>query len=141
MLLCGLSLLSISLVPPGHPHIVMAIALFGKMCITFSFGVIFLFITELLPTEIRTTGLGTASFIGRWGILILLVLCFSFYSYSFYHFLSPTSALLLNLPQVWRYVSSLGGNLGKGPGHALPYCHGGLCFYCPVRSFRLCSCV
>jgi len=67
MLLCGLSLLSISLVPANHPNTVMAIALFGKMCITFSFGVIFLFAAELFPTEIRTSGIGSASFVGRFG--------------------------------------------------------------------------
>ena len=37
----------------------------GKMCITFSFGVIFLYGAELFPTEIRTSGLGSASFVGR----------------------------------------------------------------------------
>ena len=37
----------------------------GKMCITFSFGVIFLYGAELFPTEIRTSGIGSASFVGR----------------------------------------------------------------------------
>jgi len=65
MLLCGLSLLSISLVPEGFPTLILVIALFGKMCITFSFGVIFLYGAELFPTEIRTSGIGSASFVGR----------------------------------------------------------------------------
>jgi len=67
MLLCGVSLLSISFVPEGHPTVVLVIALFGKMCITFSFGVIFLYGAELFPTEIRTSGIGSASFVGRFG--------------------------------------------------------------------------
>jgi len=67
MLLCGISLLSISLVPEGQPTLVLVIALFGKMCITFSFGVIFLYGAELFPTEIRTSGIGSASFVGRFG--------------------------------------------------------------------------
>ena len=44
----------------------------GKMCITFSFGVIFLYGAELFPTEIRTSGLGSASFVGRFFTSITL---------------------------------------------------------------------
>jgi hypothetical protein len=43
----------------------MALALIGKTCITFSFGVLFLYVNELFPTEIRTSACGSASFIGE----------------------------------------------------------------------------
>ena len=45
----------------------MVLALWGKTCITFSFGVLFLYGNELIPTEIRTSGTGSASFIGKRG--------------------------------------------------------------------------
>ena len=37
------------------------------MCITFSWAVLFLYNAELFPTEIRTSGIGSASFVGRLG--------------------------------------------------------------------------
>ena len=70
MILCGASLLSIMLVPRGvyaNDWPATAVALFGKMCITFSWAVLFLYSAELFPTEIRTSGIGSASFIGRFG--------------------------------------------------------------------------
>ena len=37
----------------------------GKMCITFSFAVIFILCAEIFPTEVRNSGIGSASFVGR----------------------------------------------------------------------------
>ena len=45
---------------------VVAVTLLGKLCITFSWAVLFLYTAELLPTEVRTSGIGSASFLGRW---------------------------------------------------------------------------
>ena len=73
MLLCGVSLVSIILVPKGMFHNdwpVMILTLFGKMCVTFSWGVLFLYNAELFPTEVRTSGIGSASFIGRFGGMV-----------------------------------------------------------------------
>ena len=42
----------------------------GKMCITFSWAVLFLYTAELLPTELRTSGIGSSSFLGRFGGMI-----------------------------------------------------------------------
>eukprot|EP00092_Neocalanus_flemingeri_P018838 GFUD01020396.1.p1 GENE.GFUD01020396.1~~GFUD01020396.1.p1 ORF type:complete len:549 (+),score=92.66 GFUD01020396.1:57-1703(+) len=70
MILCGASLLSIMLVPRGvyaNDWPAMVVALFGKMCITFSWAVLFLYSAEIFPTEIRTSAIGSASFIGRFG--------------------------------------------------------------------------
>ena len=44
---------------------VVAVTLLGKLCITFSWAVLFLYTSELLPTELRNSGIGTASFIAR----------------------------------------------------------------------------
>ena len=48
----------------------VAVTLVGKMCITFSWAVLFLYTAELLPTEVRTSGIGSSSFIGRFGGMI-----------------------------------------------------------------------
>ena len=45
----------------------VVVTLVGKMCITFSWAVLFLYTAELLPTEVRTSGIGSSSFIGRFG--------------------------------------------------------------------------
>ena len=44
---------------------VAAVTLLGKLCITFSWAVLFLYTAELLPTELRNSGIGSASFIAR----------------------------------------------------------------------------
>ena len=63
MMLCGLSLLSIMLVPRGvfpQDWPAMVLALLGKTCITFSWAVLFLYSAELFPTQIRASGIGSA---------------------------------------------------------------------------------
>ena len=40
------------------------------MCVTFSWGVLFLYNAELFPTEVRTSGIGSASFVGRFGGMV-----------------------------------------------------------------------
>ena len=73
MFLCGLSLVSTALIPRDTFHMdwaVMVLTLFGKMCITFSWGVLFLYNAELFPTEVRTSGIGSASFVGRFGGMV-----------------------------------------------------------------------
>ena len=46
------------------------LSLIGKMCVTFSWGVLFLYNAELFPTEVRTSGIGSASFVGRFGGMV-----------------------------------------------------------------------
>merc|ERR550517_2290085 len=48
----------------------MVLTLFGKMCVTFSWGVLFLYNAELFPTEVRTSGIGSCSFVGRFGGMV-----------------------------------------------------------------------
>ena len=70
ILLCGLSLLTIVCIPQGNNWAIVALTLFGKMCVTFSWGVLFLYNAELFPTEVRTSGIGSASFVGRFGGMV-----------------------------------------------------------------------
>ena len=67
----GLSLLSLTLIPKGlfpHDWPILVVALVSKMSITFTFGTIFLYTGELFPTEVRTSGIGSANFIGELSI-------------------------------------------------------------------------
>ena len=64
----GFSLLSLALIPKGvftHDWPILVVALVSKMSITFTFGTIFLYTGELFPTEVRTSGIGSANFIGE----------------------------------------------------------------------------
>ena len=71
ILLCGVSLLSIVCIPTGvSDWLAVALTLFGKMCVTFSWGVLFLYNAELFPTEVRTSGIGSCSFVGRFGGMV-----------------------------------------------------------------------
>lgn len=70
MLAAGLSLLSILAVPSDNPDWAwakVAIARLGKAIITFCFAAVYLYTAELFPTVMRTTGLGTSSFMARFG--------------------------------------------------------------------------
>jgi len=74
LILCGLSLLCILFVPiqeeGSRNWPAMILSLFGKFCITFSFAVVYLYSAELFPTEIRTTGIGCCSTVGRLGGIV-----------------------------------------------------------------------
>ena len=68
LFLCGVSLIITVAIPRGYfPNDwpVVAVTLLGKSAITFSFGVIFLYTAELFPTEVRTSGIGSANFVGK----------------------------------------------------------------------------
>jgi len=73
LIMSGLFLLSVSFVPRGvyeKDWPCMVLALLGKTCVTFSFGALFVYAAELVPTEIRTSAIGSASFLGRIGGII-----------------------------------------------------------------------
>lgn len=74
LILCGMSLLCIMFVPlqeeGSQNWAAIILTLFGKSCITFSFGVVYLYSAELFPTEIRTTGIGCCSTVGRLGAIV-----------------------------------------------------------------------
>ena len=46
----------------------MMLALIGKTCVTFAFGALFVYAAELVPTEIRTSAIGSASFLGNFKV-------------------------------------------------------------------------
>ena len=64
LIIYGASLIVIMLVPAASWSVTV-LSLVSKLAITFSFGVVFLYTAELFPTELRTTGLGSANFVGK----------------------------------------------------------------------------
>jgi len=49
---------------------IVALALFGKLLIGGAYSLVYLYATELMPTLLRTYGLGTASMVGRIGSIL-----------------------------------------------------------------------
>jgi len=60
----GLCLLATPLVPPSA---VMWVSVAGKFFVTISFASIYLWTSELFPTELRATGVGSSCFFSRLG--------------------------------------------------------------------------
>ena len=70
LVLGGLSLLAIGLAHSednGSTTLSQTLAVLGKFFVTISFGIIYVYSSELLPTNLRTTGLGLCSFVCRLG--------------------------------------------------------------------------
>ena len=79
MLSCGIILLAIMSLPKDNPDpiwgwAVVVISTLGKAFVTFSFGAVYLYTAELYPTVLRSTGMGTSSFMARQ--VFLLQQCF-----------------------------------------------------------------
>ncbi|XP_064084806.1 organic cation transporter protein-like isoform X2 [Macrobrachium nipponense] len=54
-------------VPPSLSWLVMTLAMVGKMCISAAFQLLYLYCTELFPTEVRLQALGSATIASRIG--------------------------------------------------------------------------
>ena len=70
MVVGGLCCLCTTLVPPSLPFLVTLFAMLGKLCISGSFAVIYVFSAELFPTVVRNLGVGSGSMCARVGSLI-----------------------------------------------------------------------
>ncbi|OXA57254.1 Organic cation transporter protein [Folsomia candida] len=69
LLICSASLLASLLFESGSVTIII-LALFGKLVIGGAYSLVYLYATELMPTLLRTYGLGTASMVGRIGSIM-----------------------------------------------------------------------
>ena len=67
MLIAGLSLTITIFVPQNMTNIIITLSMIGKLAITISYGVIYIYTTELFPTEIRNAGVGSSSLCARIG--------------------------------------------------------------------------
>ncbi|XP_048583116.1 organic cation transporter protein isoform X2 [Nematostella vectensis] len=70
MLTGGLICVLVLVVPKEYTSVVTGIAIMGKFCDTAAFSTIYLYTSELYPTVIRNTAMGTASMFARIGGII-----------------------------------------------------------------------
>ncbi|XP_042883646.1 organic cation transporter protein-like [Penaeus japonicus] len=66
----GVALLALPFIPADHRWAAVSLAMVGKMSITFTFNIIFLFASEVFPTEVRTRGMGTSLMMSRIGAMV-----------------------------------------------------------------------
>lgn len=59
--LCGAVITVLAFIPPEYPGVVMALALAGKLWNSGAFQIIYVYSSELFPTEVRLQGIGAAS--------------------------------------------------------------------------------
>lgn len=70
LLLCGLTCGLTILLPPDLAWAEMSLFLLGKLGITSAFGISYVYTAELLPTAVRSGGVGSASTVARVGALL-----------------------------------------------------------------------
>ena len=67
LLISGIALLSLMCVPKEEETAILVIAVIGKFFVTISFAVVYVYTAELLPTVLRSTGLGASCLVSRFG--------------------------------------------------------------------------
>ncbi|XP_049822009.1 organic cation transporter protein [Aethina tumida] len=70
LILCGLTCTLTIFVPSGMTWAIIVLFLCGKLGITSSFGIVYVHTAEMLPTIVRSGGVGSASTIARLGALL-----------------------------------------------------------------------
>lgn len=70
LLLSSAMCIIIVVIPSGYTWAIVSLYLIGKLGITSSFGVIFVYTAEMLPTMVRSGGVGLSSTIARVGALL-----------------------------------------------------------------------
>lgn len=71
LLLCGITCtLTIFVTNNSNNWAVVALFLMGKLGITAAFGIVYVYTAEMLPTILRSGGVGTASTCARFGALL-----------------------------------------------------------------------
>ncbi|XP_068202491.1 organic cation transporter protein-like isoform X2 [Palaemon carinicauda] len=66
----GVSMLTQAVIPEEHVWLVITMVMIGKLGISTVFQILFLYASELFPTEVRTRGMGTAMMSSRAGAMV-----------------------------------------------------------------------
>lgn len=105
---CGVSLIVLPFVPQTITWLPTTLNMIGKLCISMAFSSIYIYTSELFPTEARHSLLGTCSMFGRIGSLVapqtpLLMAYMEALPYLIFGIMSGTSGLLMLLtPETLR---------------------------------------
>ncbi|KAK7071333.1 hypothetical protein SK128_003957 [Halocaridina rubra] len=67
LVLGGLALLSTMFIPKDLGWLLVTLAMFGKLCITASYAIIYVLTAEIFPTVVRNVGVGSSSMVARIG--------------------------------------------------------------------------
>ena len=78
MLFAGFVLTITIFVPKEMSIVLITLSMLGKLAITSSYGVVYIFSAELYPTVVRNVGLGVSSMSARY-IYIFILNCLFFY--------------------------------------------------------------
>ncbi|XP_042887776.1 organic cation transporter protein-like [Penaeus japonicus] len=70
-LIGGVLILALAFIPTDISWLVMTLAMSGKLCISGSFQIIYVYSTELFPTEVRSQAIGAASVFSQLASVIL----------------------------------------------------------------------
>lgn len=70
MMVGGVACASIVTVPHDLPFLSTSLAMAGKFCVTGSFGLLYLYTSEMFPTEVRSVTLGSCSMFARFGSIL-----------------------------------------------------------------------
>lgn len=63
--MAGSALILTIFVPKSNLWLLITLSMVGKLAITSSYGVVYIFSAELFPTEVRSVGMGTSSMCAR----------------------------------------------------------------------------
>ncbi|XP_026744580.1 organic cation transporter protein-like [Trichoplusia ni] len=101
-IICGVSLIALPFVPESLPWMQTTLNLIGKLCISMAFSSIYIYTSELFPTQARHSLLAFCSMIGRIGALVapqtpLLMAVMESLPYLIFGIMSGTSGLLMLL--------------------------------------------
>ncbi|XP_033635850.1 organic cation transporter protein-like isoform X2 [Asterias rubens] len=133
----GVSLLFAMAIPTDSTTLILVIAMIGKLCISGSYAIVYLFTIELFPTPVRNVGVGMGSFVSRIGSIaspyVLYLGDVTFFQLPFLVFgsfalLAGVSTLLLpdtlgaKLPQTMEEGEAFGKNMTFRQMVAFPGC-------------------
>ncbi|XP_071800949.1 organic cation transporter protein-like [Asterias amurensis] len=137
MTIGGVSLLCAMAIPTDMATVTLVIAMIGKLCISGSYAIVYLYAIELFPTPVRNVGVGMGSFVSRIGSIaspyVLYLGDVTFFQFPFLVFgsfalLAGVSTLLLpdtlgaKLPQTMEEGEAFGKNMTFREMFKLPNC-------------------
>ncbi|KAF2354963.1 Major facilitator sugar transporter-like [Trinorchestia longiramus] len=67
---CGVNILALTFIPTRYGWLIITLAMVGKLGISMAYQIVYMYILELLPTEVRLQGLGSCMVASRVGSIL-----------------------------------------------------------------------